>query len=94
MFNLATITEIERQEDGRFWLNAEITVPEHVFAVELILDDFAPGAKSEPLSNLFAGVHNLAAEASAPPPVSVGDTIPAKCFSKEEINLIGRVEDQ
>jgi hypothetical protein len=81
----ATITEIEKQEGGRFWLNAEITVPENVFAVELVLETFGSDAKSAPLSNLFAGIHNLTVEVSGPPPVGVGDTVPAKCFSEEEV---------
>ena len=83
--SVATVTEVESQEDRGFWLETEIVVPEGIFAVELVLDAFGSDAKSSPLSNLFAGTHNLIVEGSGPSPVVVGDTIPAKCFSEEEI---------
>lgn len=85
LLSFATVTEVESQEDGGFWLETEIVVPEGISAVELVLDAFGFDAKSPPLSNLFAGNHNLIVEGGGPSPVVVGDTIPAQCFSEEEV---------
>ena len=85
--SFATVKEIELERSG-FWLEAEITVPENVFAAELVLEKFNSDAQSEPLSNLFAGTHNLTVRGSGVPPVAVGDTIPAKCFAADEIEKL------
>jgi len=80
----ATVTEIEMLESGGFWLQAAIIVPENIFSAQLILDKFGSDAKSCPLTNLFAGTHNLTVEGSGHPPVGVGDTIRAICFEEGE----------
>jgi hypothetical protein len=83
--NIAEVTEVNQEENGRFWLEAQIDVPEDVFAVELALEEFGSDAKSAPLSNLFAGTHNLTVKGGGVSPLKVGDTITAKCFREEEL---------
>ena len=83
--SIAKVTEVKQEKNGGFWLQAQIDVPEDVFAVELVLEDFGSDAKSAPLSNLFAGTHNLTVEGAGVSPLQVGDTIPATCFREEEL---------
>jgi hypothetical protein len=83
--SIAKVTEVKQEENGGFWLETQIVVPEHVFAVEPVLEEFGSEAKSAPLSNLFAGTHNLTVEGPGVSPLKVGDTIPAKCFREEEL---------
>jgi hypothetical protein len=83
--SIAEVTEVKREENGGFWLEAQIEVPEDVFAVELALEEFGSEAKSAPLSNLFAGTHNLTVKGGGVSPLKVGDTIPAKCFREGEL---------
>ena len=85
VLSIAKVIEVKLEEHGGFWLEVQIVVPEHVFAVELVLEEFGPGAKSTPLSNLFAGTHYLTVEGFGVSPLKVGDTIPAKCFREEDL---------
>jgi hypothetical protein len=43
LLSVATALEVESQENGGFWLEAEIVVPEGIFTVELVLDAFGSG---------------------------------------------------
>jgi hypothetical protein len=76
---------LKLEENSEFWLEAQIVVPEHAFAVELVLEQFGSEAKSTPSSNLFAGTHNLTVEGAGVSSLKVGDTIPAKCFCEDDL---------
>jgi hypothetical protein len=50
LLSVATALEVESQENGGFWLEAEIVVPERIFTGELVLEALGSGQSDRALS--------------------------------------------
>jgi hypothetical protein len=80
----ASVTQINLQESGRSWIEVEIDVPAQCERIELDLEELGASTYAPPLLNSPEGLRKLWITQDGPPTIKVGETIPARSFTKGE----------
>ena|ERR1700722_6249917 len=75
----------ESNENGSFYAQAELILPQDVGHARLELEDVDSSVHATVLMNAIAGRVAFDISGSGPSPFEVGDTIKVTCFEKGEV---------